>query len=49
MSYLVTGGSGFIGSNIVKELVKIGEDVKVIDNLAGYFEMKASEFIALAE
>ncbi len=33
-SYLVAGGAGFIGSNIVHELVKRGEEVKVLDNLS---------------
>ena len=32
--YLVTGGAGFIGSNIVEELVARGRDTRVIDNLS---------------
>ena len=30
---LVTGGCGMIGSNLVKRLVKEGNDVYVVDNL----------------
>ncbi|HYP19806.1 MAG TPA: SDR family oxidoreductase [Chloroflexia bacterium] len=32
--YLVTGAAGFIGSNIVEELVRRGETVRALDNLA---------------
>ena len=33
-TYLITGGAGFIGSNIAEELVKRGENVRIIDNLS---------------
>jgi nucleoside-diphosphate-sugar epimerase len=36
--YLVTGGAGFIGSNIAEALVERGEQVVVLDNLSTGFE-----------
>jgi len=44
LKYLVTGGAGFIGSNIVRELVKRGDYVRVLDNMAAGKEENLAPF-----
>ena len=34
MKAIITGGAGFIGSNLVDKLVKEGHEVVVLDNLS---------------
>jgi CDP-paratose 2-epimerase len=36
MKYLITGGCGFLGSNIAAELMKQGEELAVFDNLSRF-------------
>jgi len=43
MKYLVTGGAGFIGSNIAHELVKRGEQVRIIDNFSTGFRSNLTD------
>ena len=45
MRALVTGGSGFIGSNIVRLLVENGYDVRVIDNLSSGYLVNILDYV----
>ena len=40
MNYLVTGGSGFIGSHLVEHLIKNGHSVINIDNFDDFYDYK---------
>ena len=34
MKYLITGGCGFVGSNLASEVLKRGGDLFIFDNLS---------------
>ncbi len=40
MNYLVTGGSGFIGSHLIEQLLKKGHSVINIDNFDDFYDYK---------
>ena len=46
--FLVTGGAGFIGSNIVGELLGRGENVRILDNFATGRRQNIERLIRLA-
>lgn len=48
-TYLITGGAGFIGSNIVAELVRRGERVRVLDNLSTGKRENIAPFLSQVE
>jgi UDP-glucose 4-epimerase len=47
--WLVTGGAGFIGSNIAETLVKKGERVRVLDNFSTGTEEHMADFVDQVE
>src|SRR6185369_14028626 len=46
MRVIVTGGAGFIGSNLVRALVRDGHHVTVVDNLATAWSLRLIEDVA---
>lgn len=43
MRYLITGGAGFIGSNLADKLLADGNEVVVIDNFNDYYDVSVKE------
>lgn len=43
MKYLITGGAGFIGSNLADSLLNDGHDIVVVDNFNDYYDIKIKE------
>lgn len=48
MKFIVTGGAGFIGHNVVRQLKAQGHDCFIIDNITDYGCMNQSELVYLA-
>ena len=44
-TFLITGGAGFIGSNIAEKLLKMGAKVRVMDNLLTGRRSNIAEFL----
>jgi len=45
MKYLITGGAGFIGSNIAHKLIEQGHEVRILDNFSSGFASNLSDII----
>ena len=44
MKYLITGGAGFIGSNIAERILSLGDEVRILDNFSTGMEENLSSF-----
>ena len=40
---LITGGAGFIGSNLAKKLIDRGDQVVILDNFNDYYDPQLKE------
>ena len=49
MRFLVTGGAGFIGSNLVDKIVNEGHSVIVYDNFDEYYQGKEANLCEIEE
>ncbi|MDK1475188.1 UDP-glucose 4-epimerase GalE [Streptomyces sp. 549] len=49
MSYLITGGAGYIGAHVVRALTLAGEDVVVLDDLSSGLRERVPQDVPLVE
>ena len=49
MKFLITGGAGFIGSNIAERILTLGNEVRILDNFSTGREENLSDFISDVE
>ena len=46
---LLTGGCGFIGSEVAKQLSEIGANITILDNLSSGKESYVSNFVSICQ
>ena len=49
MKFLITGGAGFIGSNIAERILTLGNEVRILDDFSTGREENLSDFISDVE